>query len=380
MIITKLVCHEVVVPAYEDRVHSPEYGPAIFGQGHKIIMEAHTDTQFIGLGESPRGVTEATTRACFSLLKDKPIESLCFAEPPLTDFSANDLFGHEHPHRPNRLWERSFTNYTEQGLHTIILDLMGKLTDQPLYNLMGGACRKHVAVDYWMGRMNPEDSAHVCLLAKDEGYCSVKCKCALEDDLVERAAAIAHACGTDFKITFDPNQRFYRYGEAAPMLKRLADVGNVQCVEDAFRKDDFDAYRMLRAQGWFPVAIHLGHGPMLIEAIRTQACDYVNLSDTPWHVKNAGAACWLAGLRTWHGSGIDLGITEAMMLHICAATKSMTLSSDIVGRMIRQHNIITNPLTAQNGTVAVPEGPGLGVALDRDALDKYTRRQFTIED
>lgn len=62
-----------------------------------------------------------------------------------------------------------------------------------------------------------------------------------------------------------------------------------------------------------------------------------------------------------------------------AASKSMTLPCDIFGRMIREHNLIKNAFPVEAGTIAVPMGPGLGVELDRDGLDRYTKRTFTIE-
>jgi muconate cycloisomerase len=264
-------------------------------------------------------------------------------------------------------------------VHTALLDLLGKQTNLPVYALFGGAYRDRIPVDTWMARMTPEASAKICAKAQQQGYHGAKMKCALEDDNVARAAAIRDACGPDFKLTFDPNQRFYRYGEAIPMLRRLAEVGNIGCVEDPFKKSDLEGYRLLRAQGLFPVAIHAGYIPLLLDAIRAEACDIFNIDGTPWDVRKAADICWLANIPTWHGSGVDLGLTEVLHLHVAAACKSMSRPSDIFGRTIRRHNLITNPLAAENGSIAVPQGPGLGVTLDRDALDRHTIRQFSIE-
>lgn len=379
MKITHIDCCEVVVPVHQGRVTSPEYGPAIFDEPSKFILEVHTDDGLIGLGESPREISEAALRAPFMLLAGRELESLCLQDPPLRDFSADDMFGHDNPRRPNRFLERSFNIHAQLAVHTVLLDLLAKKAGLPLYALFGGAYRRQVRVDTWMARMTPEESARICAQEQRNGYHGVKMKCALEDDNVERAAAIRQACGTEFKLTFDPNQRFYRYGEAIGMLRRLAEVGNIGCVEDPFNKDDLEGYRLLRAQGLFPVAIHAGYYPMLIAALRAEACDIFNLDGTPWDVRKAADICWLANIPTWHGSGVDLGIVEALHLHVVAASKSMSRPSDLFGRTIRQHNLITNPLQPHNGLMDVPAGPGLGVDLDRDALDKFTQRRFTIK-
>lgn len=285
----------------------------------------------IGLGETPRGVTESQVRTSFSLLKDLDVAGLCFQDPPIHEFAGDDTFGYENPQRPHRLWERSFANYSELGVHTVLLDLLGKKTNLPVHALMGGAFRQSIPVDYWMGRMDPEASARLCRQAQREGYRGVKCKCALEDNNVERAEAIQEVCGQAFKMTFDPNGRFYRPGEALPMLKRLAAVGNVGCLEDPFPISNIQWYRHLRRQCALPVAMHLNCGPALITAIRADVCDYFNITDLPWNTRKAADLCWLAGVPTWYGSGVDLGVTEALMLHVCATAKSMTRPSDILG-------------------------------------------------
>jgi muconate cycloisomerase len=378
MKIIKVQAHEVVVPTRQGRVNSPEFGQVIFDETPKLILEAHTDDGITGIGEGPRGWNEATLRAAMACLKGRAIESLCLQEPPLVDLSNDDMFGPKAA-RPHRLTERSFNSYEQLGVHALLLDLIGKKLGVSVSALLGGAYRDRVAVDTWMGRMTPADSARVCREAQQQGYRGVKFKCALEDDNVERAQAICDACGPEFKLTLDPNGRFYRYAEALPMLRRLAEVGNVGCVEDPFGKGDLEPFCLLRKHGIFPVALHLGYDGLLIDAIRRSACDFVNLSATPWDVRSAGGVCWAAGVPTWHGSGVDLGIIEALFLHVAATTKSMTRPSDLFGRTIREHNLITDAMVAENGTMRAPSGVGLGVELDRAALDRYTRRHFSFE-
>jgi muconate cycloisomerase len=379
MKILRVTGYEVVVPVHEGVVNSADYGPAVFDEVPKIILEAETDEGITGIGETPRGVSEQRVRDSLRKLERQDLANLCLQDLPIHDLSQDDLFAHEHPNRPHRLIEFSFGSPDDSGVHALVLDLIGKKHGLPAHALFGGAYRKRVRVDYWMGRMTPEDSARICIAAKRNGYRGVKCKCALEDDNVDRALAVREACGSEFKMTFDPNSRFYRYGQAIDMLKKLSAVGNVGCVEDPFAKQSLSEYRLLRSHGLFPVALHTGSGATLLEAVKQEACDCVNLGDLPWRVRDAASVCWLANLPTWHGSGVDLGILEALVLHLCAATRSMTLPCDVFGRMIRRHNLIDDPLPVSDGTMAVPAGPGLGVKLDRDALDQFTIRTFTID-
>jgi len=75
----------------------------------------------------------------------------------------------------------------------------------------------------------------------------------------------------------------------------------------------------------------------------------------------------------WHGSEVDLGLLEASYLHVAAASRLCTLPSDIFGRLIREHDLLTTPLEYDgDGHFLVPRGPGLGVELDEDAVERYT--------
>jgi muconate cycloisomerase len=58
-------------------------------------------------------------------------------------------------------------------------------------------------------------------------------------------------------------------------------------------------------------------------------------------------------------------------LHAAAATKACTLSSDVVGEKIRRNDLILEPIRFVEGHALVPSGPGLGVELDMEAVEKF---------
>jgi muconate cycloisomerase len=77
---------------------------------------------------------------------------------------------------------------------------------------------------------------------------------------------------------------------------------------------------------------------------------------------------------------VDLGILDASYLHACAAAPACTLPSDIIGNFLREDDLIAEPLLCRQSAYTLPAGPGLGVALDPEALARYTleRREFRI--
>ena len=60
------------------------------------------------------------------------------------------------------------------------------------------------------------------------------------------------------------------------------------------------------------------------------------------------------------------------VVHVAAASKLCTLPSDIFGRLIREHDLLAEPLSFDGkGNFMVPTGPGLGVELDEKAVTRY---------
>jgi muconate cycloisomerase len=84
----------------------------------------------------------------------------------------------------------------------------------------------------------------------------------------------------------------------------------------------------------------------------------------------------LEGKACWRGSEVDLGISETMGLHIAAASINCTIPSDIFGELVREDDLIVTPIQFENGAALVPQGAGLGIELDRVALEKYKVSEF----
>ena len=79
----------------------------------------------------------------------------------------------------------------------------------------------------------------------------------------------------------------------------------------------------------------------------------------------------MEGKLCWRGSEVDLGISETMGLHIAAASINCAIPSDIFGELVRVDDLLAEPIAFENGAAKVPQGDGLGIMLDYDALQKY---------
>jgi glucarate dehydratase len=83
---------------------------------------------------------------------------------------------------------------------------------------------------------------------------------------------------------------------------------------------------------------------------------------------NLAAICRTWGLGLSMHSNSHLGISLAAMTHLAAATPNLTYAVDTHTPWQSGVDVVANPLVIADGSVAVPEAPGLGVTLDPDAL------------
>lgn len=353
MKITHIETYTVNVPTHPVSWHSPEYGPTGWDVSSLVIFKLHTDAGIYGLGEVWRGIgVDSVVAYSKGFIGLDPL-SINLQDLPIGDF-----------------FDRAPGIY--HAYEMALFDLVGKIKDVPAYQLLGGAYRDRVLVSLCSGQMTPKDAAAKAKEAADEGYSFLKMKATDTDPVVERLAAIRQAVGTQIKVVIDPMQRLWRPAVLDTMCRGLEPYyENVSCFEDPFTKVNLDWYKLMRGKIHFPLALHLGDGRDVIEAVKAEACDYLNIGNGIVNFIKCAAIAEMAGIPVWHGSGVGLGISEASILHAAAAAKSCTLSSDVVGEKIRSNDLIVEPIRFEAGHAFVPQGPGLGVELDMAAVEKY---------
>ena len=77
-----------------------------------------------------------------------------------------------------------------------------------------------------------------------------------------------------------------------------------------------------------------------------------------------------AGCATWRGMGMDLGVRDMSSVHAAAAA-GCQLPCDIIGHLLREDDLVAEPIAFADGSLIVPDEPGIGVELDRVALERY---------
>tara|TARA_B100000029_G_scaffold58977_1_gene53145 strand:+ start:40047 stop:41174 length:1128 start_codon:yes stop_codon:yes gene_type:complete len=367
MKITSVSVWTVIVPTIPGRVHSPEYVASTdWDMIPKHIIRLNTNTEYNGIGESWRGLSISEIREGAKLLIGKNPETLIlqdiynFFKDPENKLEKLDPIG----------LGPAYDTY-----EMAVLDLVGHVRKLPVHALLGGAVRNRIRADYWMGHQTPADGQKAVERALKNGFTGVKIKCRLEEPMYDRLEAMREVAGPDFKVTVDPNERFYTAEQAINLAEQLEPLGNIEVFEDPIPKTDIEGYEQIHQSIPFPLAMHLGDGPGVMRALQADAgkgvVDCVNLGGSIFGFQQSAATAASAGLPCWHGSGNDLGIAETAYIHAAAAAPNCTMASDFVGSWTREDDLIVEPIQFTNGSVTTPMKPGLGCLIDYDAIENY---------
>lgn len=367
MKITSVDVWTVVVPTIPGRVHSVELVPETgWDQMSKHLIRLNTDTELYGIGETGRGVPIEEVRQGAGLLLGRDPELLTLQ---------------------NILQERS--DGTEETLSVgrgpaydafemAVYDLVGRAHGVPVHALLGGAVRDRVPADYWMGHQTVEDGKRNVERGLEMGFKGVKIKCKIEEPMVERLQGMLEVGGKEFKVTVDPNERFHTAEQTIELAQQLEPLGNVEVFEDPIPKSDMEGYIKIHEEINLPVAMHLGGGAKMIEALKAGVVDCFNLGGgLVGFMRNASVAA-AAGMRCWHGSGNDLGIIDTAYVHSAVVVPNCTMASDFVGSWTREDDLIVEPIPFVDGFVPTPMKPGLGCEIDMDALARYVQDNETV--
>ena len=359
MKITQIDTYRVRVPLHANSWFSPEYAAVdwLWEREPITLIRVRTDAGIDGLGEMGYGMPRDYAAAAIpKLVGLDPTALNLQAIEPLLGFHGSPAPGYA-------------------AFEMALYDIVGQVLGLPVCKLLGRGSeqKERVRVSFCTGRLTPKDIARLARQVVDLGYTVLKTKATADDPIAARLQAVYEAVGDGLEVTIDPNERLENPVTLRRVAATLGPLGHlVHCFESPFNQLNLDWYVMARRELKQPLALHLGDARHVIEAIKREACDYMNLGGYSMNdFLDLAAVADAAGIPTWHGSGVGLGISEAAYLHTVAASKGANLPSDILGENLRVDDLITQPLEIRGGYASVPQEPGLGVQLDEEALRRY---------
>lgn len=275
----------------------------------------------------------------------------------------------------NRLSPRLFD--AKAAIEMACCDLSARSQGISVSMLLGGAVRDTVKFNAWVGILPPDLAAREAHAWQQRGFESAKVKVGNGIDAdVARLIAIREAVGPHFKLRIDANAG-YDADTSIALARRLEPLA-LELFEQPVPADDLAGMlRVRRACPFLPIMADesvVDHAS-LIAVIRAGAADLVKVKP----MKQGGllvtrrmlATAEAAGIRCVLGHGFGLGINTMAEIMLGASAPNVIDGLECVGPLKTSDDIVTEKLDLTRGWLAVPKGPGLGVALDEARLRTY---------
>jgi O-succinylbenzoate synthase len=265
------------------------------------------------------------------------------------------------------------------ALATAVLDRELRRRETSLATHLGGV-RDRVECGVSLGIENEVD----VLLQQirrfvDTGYRRIKLKIEPKRDIeVVREVRTAFPAAS---LTVDANAA-YR-SEDADRLRRL-DEFSLDYVEQPLGEDDLLGHADLGRLMDTPICLDetITSATVAAEAIRLEACRVINIK--PGRVGGISEAVRIhdlaqdAGVPVWCGGMLETGVGRAANLAV-ASLPNFLLPGDTSGSDRYFQRDLTEPFVVEaDGTMGVPDGPGIGVDPLPDALTEFTVQRETI--
>lgn len=251
-------------------------------------------------------------------------------------------------------------------------DIKGKLLDQPLWKLLGGA-RNRVNT-YASGSLRrgltDDQAATAARRLVHAGFTEMKTQMALPgnpspSEEVRRVQVVREAIGPDVKLMCDINQR-WRVEQAIDIGRRVEEIG-LFWLEDVTNCDDYaglarvnDALRTPIAGGEYVWGI-----TPFRHMIEARSVDYIMID----LVRVGGVSQWMkvAGMAEAFNLPVVSHVIPEMQAHLIAAVPN-GLTVEYMPWMLKLYQ---QTPTLEKGQLVLPDRPGLGLAFDEAAVRSF---------
>lgn len=271
-------------------------------------------------------------------------------------------------------------NFAKCAIETALLDAQGKRCSLPVSELLGGRVRDRLPVLWTLasgdtGRDIAEAERMIDIRRHDTFKLKIG-KRALADD-VAHVGAIKKALGNKASVRVDVNMAWDE-ATARRGIDMLADVG-CDLVEQPIIRHNRTGMARLTARARIPImADEALQGPSTAyDYARTAAADVLAVK-----IEQSGglhAACQVqaiadaAGVALYGGTMLEAGVGTVASAHVFATFPQLAFGTELFGPLLLTEEILATPLDYSDFSLAVPVGPGLGIALDEDRLAFHRR-------
>ena len=266
----------------------------------------------------------------------------------------------------------------KSGIEMALWDIAGKAAGLPVYRLLGGKARPAVPLNWTVGFTEPDQAAaEAALYVETHRVRSIRLKIGRPGDIDARAvAAVRRRLGPEVPIRVDANE-YYRSPKDAISAIRLLEPHTIQLVEQPLAAADLLGHAEVRLAVSAPILLDesIQTPRDALAAVQTRAADafnvYVSESGGLMRAQQIIAIAEAAGLPCLIGTMGELQIASAAAAHLGVSCANIPFTCDLVGPLRYDESIVHEPLRLEDGLLYPPEGPGLGVTLNWDVINRW---------
>ena len=335
--------------------------------GDHVFVKITTDDGYIGWGEQralPSWSYE-TTESITTTIRHH-IAPLLFGHDPL---NLNQI--HAAIYQALKPAVSNGHPFAKAAVEIALHDLRGRILDIPLHTLFGGKRHDTLPLCYALSIDTPEIMG---LKAEALFPCSCfKVKVAGVPAADEERLRAVHAAAPDARLWIDANQS-YTPSNALELLKRVADIREIYCMEQPVASQDWFGMKRVREDAPIPIAIDEGCFTYfdLAKIARLACADAVVLKVC----KSGGLTGCLKSVPIAEANSLELlgsGLTEAGIGFIASvhlfSTLDLVLPAELNAPAFLETMAVSG-IQIHDHIVTVPDGPGLGVTPDEDYINE----------
>ncbi len=363
--------------------------------GEYFFVEVQTDEGITGWGEITT-TTLVANRAVAGIIN-----------------GLNDLLVGEDPTRIERIWHKVFRSFTYMGsrgatshvvsgIDIALWDIRGKQLGKPIYELLGGKVRDDIALythpdqkgwndENWRERVEEEvrkivDSGHTAMKfdpfphlenpkSRNDGYLDGAMSRKGQRIADEITAAAREFAGPDIEILIDAHGRF-NVPTAIRLCNSLEDAGQIDWFEEPVPVESYHALDQVREKVEVPISIgeRLHTRWEFVQVFENKLADYI-MPDVTWtggitELKkiSAQAETYYIPVSPHDASGpINVLAGAHVMMTVPNFYRVETANADLT----KYNEFIQAPLDNSNGTLKMPDAPGLGIEFNMDYMNAH---------
>ncbi|WP_086932559.1 mandelate racemase/muconate lactonizing enzyme family protein [Agarilytica rhodophyticola] len=384
MKIIEIVSHVLQYDLDEELGYSQQY----YSKRTAHLVEVRTDVGITGWGECFGGGNIAFAN---KTIVEKVISPMIVGMDPLD----REVIWHKVYNLVRDHGQKGMPIQSMSGIDIALWDIAGKVYDKPLYQLLGGAFRDQIQVyGYGMMLQRVPDLAErferESRSIVEQGFKAMKMKIGLGVDKdIKLVESVRSSIGNDVKLMVDANHA-YTTREAIPLGRELEQLG-VSWFEEPVAPEDYQGYRELCEA--LDINIAGGEAEFTIwgfrdfiknrcvDVLQPEVCGLGGITQYQ-KVLAMAQAYFIPIINHVWGSAIAV----ATNLHLVASLPDFPGAAHPTQPMLEydttpnhfREDLLATPLNilpqvkAQDGFVALPQGPGLGIEPDMKFIERFS--------